>query len=129
MRLLLDTHVWLWYLFNDKRLRRAHRREIEDPRNDLLLSSVSIWEAHMLIERGRLLVEGRPADWLRQALRILPVREAAITFAVAVRSRLLETQHADPMDRFIAATAIELDAALVTCDPQLLACPGLRFVR
>ena len=126
MKVLLDTHVWLWYLLGDPHLSQTHRHLIEDESIELLLSSISVWEAHLLIEKDRLPVTSPPADWIRSALRTLQVREAGVTFAIAVRSRTLALQHQDPADRFIAATALELKAPLLTADERLLACPDLR---
>ena len=126
MKVLLDTHVWLWYLLGDDRLSRAQRRIIEDETTDLVLSSISIWEAHLLIEKNRLPVDESPGVWIERALRTLQVREAGVTFAIALRSRSLALEHQDLADHFIAATAIEMKVALLTADERLLACPDVR---
>jgi PIN domain nuclease of toxin-antitoxin system len=126
MKVVLDTHVWLWYLLGDPHLSQTHRHLIEDESIDLSLSSISIWEAHLLIEKERLPVSDPPDVWIRNALRTLQVREAGVTFAIAVRSRTVALTHQDPGDRFIAATAIELKAPLLTADERLRACPDLR---
>lgn len=124
MKALLDTHVWLWYLLGDKRLARAHRRIIEDNRSSLWLSSVSVWEAHLLIERERISVSKPAAVWIDEALRALALREAPLTFAIAMRSRTL-TLHEDLADRFIAATALEGGMTLLTSDDRLRGCREL----
>lgn len=126
MRALLDTHVWLWHLLDDKRLSAANAEIVADPANDIFLSPVSIWETHLLLERGRLRVQVTPAEWIRTSLRMLPVREAPLTFRIAIRARTLEGQHQDPADRFIAATAIEMKLPLLTCDQRLRDCTELR---
>ena len=126
MKVLLDTHVWLWYLLGEPYLSQTHRNIIDDESNDLLLSSISIWEAHLLIERGRLPVTDPPATWIDKAIRTLHVREAGITFAIAARSRSIMLDHQDPADRFIAATAAEMKAPLLTADARLLTCPDIR---
>ena len=126
MRVVLDTHVWIWYLLGDSRLTDAHRRTIEDQGVELWISAITVWEAHLLIERGRLPVTQPASVWIPLALRTLPVREAAITFAIATRSRALTLMHEDPADRFIAATAVEMKAPLLTSDDRLLACPQLQ---
>lgn len=126
MRLLLDTHIWIWFLLGDPRLSRTHRTLMEDEGNELLLSAISVWEAHMLIEKERLPVTAVPSVWVSQALRSVQVREAGITSAIAVRSRTLALPHPDPADRFIAATAIEMKIPLLTVDERLLAYPELR---
>ena len=126
MKVLLDTHVWLWYLLGDDRLSGAQRHIIEDETTDLVLSSISIWEAHLLIEKNRLPVDEPPGAWIKNALRTLQVREAGVTFAIALRARSLALAHQDPAGRFIAATAVEMNAALLTADERLLACLDVR---
>ena len=74
----------------------------------------SIWEAHLFSEKQRLPVNDAPADWIWNVLQILQVREAGITFAIALRSRALVLFHQDPADRFIGASSIELKASLLT---------------
>jgi len=125
---LLDTHVWLWYLLGDDRLSATQREMITNEKVELWLSPVSIWEAHLLIERERLSVADPPAIWLRKALQLLPVREANLNFAIAVRSRALPFTHQDPADRFIAATAMEMKVPLITADERLRACPELNCI-
>ena len=126
MKVLLDTHVWLWYSLADDRLSQTHRNIIEDENTELFLSPISIWETHLLIEKNRLPVNEAPGVWIQKALRALPVREAGISFAIALRSRSLTVEHQHPADRFIAATAIEMKASLLTADARLLACAEIR---
>jgi len=126
MKVLLDTHVWLWYLLGDPQMSQTHRTLIEDEGTDLYLSSISVWEAHLLIEKQRLPVTDGPREWIAQALRALQVRESGITFGIAMRSRSLALDYQDPADRFIAATAIETKMPLLTVDERLRACPELR---
>ena len=110
----------------DDRLSQTHRNIIEDENTELFLSPISIWETHLLIEKNRLPVNEAPGVWIQKALRALPVREAGISFAIALRSRSLTVEHQDPADRFIAATAIEMKASLLTADERLLACAEIR---
>ena len=128
MRVLLDTHVWLWFLFADSRLAKTHRAIIEDEQSELMLSAISVWELHLLVEKRRIPVND-PKSWLQNAFAILPVSEAPITFAIAQRSRHLPLPHQDPADRFIAATAVEMRIPLMTVDSHLLACTEIQFIR
>lgn len=127
MTALLDTHVWLWYLLADSRLKTAHKAIIEDEQSDLRLSPISVWELHLLIEKKRVPVAN--ADlWLSIAFTVLPVREAPLTFVIAQRSRRMQLPHEDPADRFIAATAAEMNIPLLTVDAVLLRCPEIQCV-
>lgn len=80
----------------------------------------------MLIEKNRLPADEAPSGWIQKALRVLPVREAGISFAIALRSRSLTVAHQDPADRFSAATATELKASLLTANARLAAYGDIR---
>ena len=89
MRLLLDTHIWVWSQLAPHRLTRKVRRALEDSGAELWLSPISVWELLLLIERRRVAVTGDPGLWVQDALRAGPFREAPLTHAVALESRLL----------------------------------------
>ena len=120
MRLLLDTHIWIWSLLEPERLSPRVLAEIESPDNELWLSPISTWELLMLIEKGRLVVDKEPVPWVAEVSRAVALREAALTHEVAVESRLVDLPHQDPADRFLAATARVYDLTLVTADDSLL---------
>ena len=121
MRLLLDTHIWVWSQLAPHRLTRKVRRALEDSGAELWLSPISVWELLLLIERRRVAVTGDPGLWVQDALRAGPFREAPLTHAVALESRRVKLPHRDPADRFLAATARVHDVALVTADARLIA--------
>lgn len=120
MKLLLDTHIWLWALLEPERLTPPVRAALESPENELWLSPISVWEAIVLAERGRLAVSAAPADWVQEMVRAIPRREAPLTHDIAVASRQLSLAHQDPADRFLAATAQVMGLTLVTADERLL---------
>ena len=120
MKLLLDTHIWLWMLLEPERLAAPVAAALGDAGNDLWLSPISVWEAIVLAEKGRLVLDLGPVEGIRDALRALPVREAALTREVALVSRTVDLPHQDPADRFIAATAKVYGLTLVTQDARLL---------
>lgn len=120
MRFLLDTHVWIWGHLHPERVRRDVSDILAAEDNELWLSPVSVWEALLLIERGRIEVDTRPPEWIREALEAAPMREAALNHEVAIRSRTVDLPHRDPADRFLAATAEIYDLTLVTEDERLL---------
>lgn len=128
MRLLLDTHVWLWSLVDAGRLSRRVRGALARSGSELWLSPISLWELLVLAERGRVRLDDEPRRWVREALGRSPVREAALGHEVALRSRDVALSHPDPADRFLVATALVYELTLVTADERLLdarACPTL----
>ncbi|MYA42091.1 MAG: type II toxin-antitoxin system VapC family toxin [Gemmatimonadetes bacterium] len=125
MTLLLDTHVWLWTHLKPERLSARARDAVTDPTNTLALSPVSVWEALLLAERGRVDLLPDPWSWIRMALATRPMRELPLTHQVALRSRSVRLTHDDPADRFIAATAMVHGLTLVTADRTLLDCPDI----
>jgi PIN domain nuclease of toxin-antitoxin system len=125
MRLLLDTHIWLWSLLDPGKLSRRVSATIGDADNELWLSSVSVWEFLTLVRKGRLTIAGDLDQWLREALQRIPLREAPVTHDVAIESQRVELPHWDPADRFIAATSRLLGARLVTADERLIEAKGL----
>lgn len=118
MRLLLDTHIWLWSLSEPGRLGRRVRHELTDRNNELWLSPVSTWEALLLNAKGRIRLRGDLAAWLARATAHL--REAPLTHEVVLAAHQLPLPHPDPADRFLAATAQVLGLTLVTADERLL---------
>ena len=126
MKLLLDTHVWIWSVAVPSRLSRRVTSALTSSRNELWLSPVSVWEALALVEKGSLRVRGSAGEWVESALAAPgALRDAPLTREVALQSRRLPMQHQDPADRFIAATALVYGLTLVTADERLLAVPGL----
>jgi PIN domain nuclease of toxin-antitoxin system len=121
MKLLLDTHIWLWALLDPERLSPAVREALASSENELWLSPISVWEALLLAEHGRVRVDTAPAKWVERMVSALPRREAALTHDIAVASRRLTLSHEDPADRFLAATAMVLGLTLVTADTRLIA--------
>ncbi|MCY3546002.1 MAG: type II toxin-antitoxin system VapC family toxin [Gemmatimonadetes bacterium] len=125
MNLLLDTHVWLWTHLKPERLSARARDAVTDPTNTLALSPVSVWEALLLAQKGRVDLAPDPWSWVRMALATRPMREFPVTHQVALRSRSVRLPHDDPADRFIAATAMVHGLTLVTADRTLLECPDI----
>ncbi|HXM60607.1 MAG TPA: type II toxin-antitoxin system VapC family toxin [Terriglobales bacterium] len=117
MNLLLDTHIWIWSKLDPKRIGKGAARELSNNDNDLWLSPVSVWEALALMQKGRIRVED-PLAWVERAADQL--REAPLTQEIVRTGVALSLPHADPADRFLAATAKVLKLTLVTADQRLL---------
>jgi len=120
LRLLLDTHIWIWSLLEPERLSRRVAQRLEDSANELWLSPISIWETLLLAQRGRIQLDVATTHWIEVVLRDFPVRDATLTREVAIVSREVDLRHQDPADRFIAASAIVYELILVTADERLL---------
>jgi len=120
LKLLLDTHTFLWSLLEPSRLSKPVAAELENPLNELWLSPIVIWELLMLAERGRISLKPDATTWIRRVCQAVPFREAPLTHEVAIQSRAIDLVHQDLADRFLAATALVYDLTLVTSDQRLL---------
>ena len=123
MRLLLDTHVFLWYITADPRLPATFRAAIQDPANEVYLSVVSIWEAVIKYQLGKLPLPDQPADYLprqRDAHRIasLPIDEEVMRHLAK-----LPPLHRDPFDRLLVAQALQHGLTVATVDSEVAAYP------
>ncbi|TYQ29717.1 type II toxin-antitoxin system VapC family toxin [Pseudanabaena sp. UWO310] len=128
MKLLLDTHIWLWYLLADDRLSSELKSLIANPAIEIWLSPISIWETVILAEKRRISLQPNTSKWINLSLQKLETREALLNHEIAILSREIALPHQDPADRFIAATAIFYDLTLATMDGNLTGFAGLKTV-
>jgi PIN domain nuclease of toxin-antitoxin system len=120
MKLLLDTHIWLWSLVDRKRLSSRVIGELGDSGNELWLSPISIWELVTLCQKGRITLDQDVDAWIAHKLSAVPLREAPVTYEVARETGRLRLPQRDPADRFLLATAKVFELTLVTADEHLL---------
>ena len=119
--IVLDTHVWVWWVNGDDRLTETQRAAVEQA-DDLGVSAISCWEVAKLVELGRLALDRPVLDWLRAALAYPGVRLLPLSPEVAVGSTTLPgTFHRDPADQVIVATARVHGCWVVTSDRKILA--------
>lgn len=120
--IVLDTHVWLWWVAEPQRLSRTAREAI-DRTERLGVATISCWEVAMLVEAGRVALDRAIETWIEQALADPRTLSLPLTSAVAVRAALLGRERfaGDPADRIIYATARDAGATLVTRDRALRA--------
>ena len=116
MKLLLDTHVFIWYISGEKRLPESMREAIRDPMNEVYLSVVSLWEAIIKQQIGKLnfpeLAETYlPVQRERHYIESLPLNERAVSNLAK-----LAPVHRDPFDRMLICQAIEHGLSIVTVD-------------
>jgi PIN domain nuclease of toxin-antitoxin system len=126
VRLLLDTHIWLWSHLQPENLAGRVASALLDPENELWLSPISVWELLLLADKGRVAVSTDPSAWVDAALAKAPMIDAPLNREVALRARSVRIAHEDPADRFLAATSEVYDLTLVTADRLLLAGRGYR---
>lgn len=114
MRVLLDTHVLLWWLGGDPRLSSTMRGAVSDPANDILVSAASAWEMSIKSALGRLSMPGDLMEELaRQGMTELPV-----TIQDALAAGALPRHHDDPFDRMLIAQARRHDLVLASVDSR-----------
>ncbi len=122
MKLLLDTHILLWYLEGHPNLPETQRQQIEDRRNQVAVSAVSLWEMTIKIAIGKLeLIDDLATvenTLLQQGIRILPIQTAHLQRLLG-----LPFHHRDPFDRLIIAQALAEEMMLVSDDATFAAYP------
>ena len=116
MRLLLDTHIFLWHVTGDRKLSPHFREKILNPENEVFVSAISLWEAIIKHSIGKLLLPKKPEIYLVE-LRVkhqfssLPLDESSIRHLPG-----LPAYHRDPFDRMLICQAMEYDLTIVTAD-------------
>jgi PIN domain nuclease of toxin-antitoxin system len=123
LKLLLDTHIWIWLLHSPERLGPRTHKELANKANELWVSPVSTWEALLLHRKKRLELSPDFLAWLKQSAP--GFHQAPFTHEIVLAAEYLDL-HADPADRFLAATAQILDLTLVTADQRLLGLPNIK---
>jgi PIN domain nuclease of toxin-antitoxin system len=118
VRVLLDTHVFLWLHTEPERV-GGHLRLVEDRRNELLVSAASSWEIAIKYGLGRLPLPEPPEHYVPERLRIIGARALAIEHSHTLAVAALPPLHRDPFDRLLVAQAGLLDVSILTADPQL----------
>ena len=118
MRLLLDTHVFLWAQDAPKRLGVSFDI-LADPDNDRFLSVASAWEIAIKWSTGKLVLSEPPARYVPSRLSSLAGSPLAVTMEHALAVAELPRLHADPFDRVLVAQAQLLDLTIVTADPAV----------
>lgn len=120
---ILDTHVWLWWLLGDGALKSFERKALDGlaESGEISISWVTIWETEMLERKGRIALEPNIFDWMEIATtpevsKIIPVNTAV----VLAQRKLPKSFHSDPADRLITSTSILTEYPLATYDRRIL---------
>lgn len=128
MKLLLDTHIWLWSTLEPQRITRHVEKALADQANELWLSPVSVGELIVLLRKRRLVLPNDVAAWVAKTIQDLELIEAPLTVEVALAMSSIDFPHGDPADHFLAATAKVFALTLVTADEQLMRLPGIQVL-
>ena len=121
--IVLDTHVWIWWVSNPDRLSSPALKAINSAiaGNSIYISSISVWEIALLHLRKRLKLSIGINEWIAASEKLPFLSFIPVDNSIAVKSVALpEPFHKDPADRIIISTAITLGAALVTKDEKII---------
>lgn len=126
--ILLDTHIWVWWVHGDGALPPETRAAIEFRKPEgIAVSAISCWEVAKLVERGRLQLPMQIHDWMELAITAYGVSIVPLSPAIAIASTMLPGEfHRDPAGQIIVATSRVHDLPLVTCDQKI---PSYAHVR
>ncbi len=129
--ILLDTHIWRWWVSGDANLRPWQRQRIEAERTaGIGISVISCWEMAKAVETKSLVLSMPVGEWIDAALSDPDVRLLPLTPAICVASTQLPPPiHKDPGDQLIIATARELDVGLLTSDGKILTYSHVKLVQ
>jgi PIN domain nuclease of toxin-antitoxin system len=122
LKILLDTHVFLWLHTERKRL-GEHLALVEDPHNERLLSAASSWEIAIKHRLGRLPLPEPPQRYVPSRMRAIGAQGLAIEHRHALAVEALEPLHKDPFDRLLVAQAQALDVTILTADATVAQYP------
>ena len=126
--IVIDTHVWVWWQADPKRLSKRAARALKNAKS-IGIPAICLWEFSMLVQRDRIRIDRSALEWLNDALDVPGVRIVELTPSVAVQStRLPSTFHNDPADRLIVATALNEGAPLISADQKFVDIPGLELI-
>jgi PIN domain nuclease of toxin-antitoxin system len=128
--IVLDTHIWVWWVHEDEQLTQAQREVIMANETDLIgVSVISCWEIAKLVEYGRLELPCSLEEWFEQALSYPGVQLLTLTPEIAIESTQLPGEfHRDPADQIIVATARVYGCPLVTSDDKILSYPHVTTI-
>ena len=125
-RVLLDTHVWIWWSVEaHKHLSRKALETLEQA-EEKWISAISLWELAKLVERGRIAFSIPLLEWMKRSLQEEDISVAPLEPEICVESCSLQGFHRDPADQLIVATARVHSIPLITADERIQKYPGVK---
>ncbi|MFN0166024.1 MAG: type II toxin-antitoxin system VapC family toxin [Bryobacteraceae bacterium] len=119
MRILLDTHIFLWAITDDSRLTNVHRLKYTDEESELYLSVASLWETLIKVGLGRLTLPVQAADYLAKQMEKNRVAVLPIRMTHLAELAKLPPLHRDPFDRMLVAQARAEGMSILSADPGI----------
>lgn len=119
MNYLLDTHIFLWYISGDNRLRSMHRNIIEDTANSVFISSYSIWEIIIKAKLGKLSLPSPVYHFLLEQIKNHEFSVCPNNFSAFQYLEKLPDIHNDPFDRMLICQCLDLEYTFITDDGQI----------
>ena len=123
MKILLDTHIFLWFITNNKRLYEKCYDAISDRDNEIYLSVVSVWEATIKYQLGKLPLPESPEIYLPQQRERHLISSLSISETTIVQLAKLPLLHNDPFDRILLCQSLEHDLIIMTEDKKIISYP------
>ena len=121
MRILLDTHIFLWFISSDSQLSKDVRDAIRNPDNKVYLSAISIWEAIVKYQLGKLPLPEHPETYLPKQRDLHQIASLALNEISVIQLAKLPPLHRDPFDRMLICQALQNGLTIATVDAAIRA--------
>jgi PIN domain nuclease of toxin-antitoxin system len=121
MRILLDTHIFLWFIAGDTQLSTDVRDTIRDPDNEVYLSAISVWEAIVKYQLGKLPLPEHPETYLPKQRNLHQIASLALDESSVIQLAKLPPLHRDPFDRMLICQALQNGLIIATVDTAIRA--------
>ncbi len=126
--ILLDTHIWIWWVTNSPFLKKEFRLRIE--KEDTAINVISFWEVAKAVEKDKLQFNISVEQWLKEAIDVYGTTLIPLDIPIIVEStRLPGKFHKDPADQLIVASARVHDIQLLTADEKILKYPFVKLLK
>jgi PIN domain nuclease of toxin-antitoxin system len=123
MKLLLDTHIFLWFISGDPQLSKEVRDAIRDPDNEVYLSTISVWEVIVKHQLGKLPLPENPEIYLPKQRELHQIASLAFDEMSVTHLAKLPPLHRDPFDRMLICQALQHELTIATVDSLVRAYP------
>lgn len=123
MRILLDTHIFLWFITGDTRLSTDVQNAIRDLENEVFLSAASVWEVIVKYQLGKLPLPENPETYLPKQRSLHQIAALALDESSVARLGQLPPLHRDPFDRMLICQAVQKGLIIATVDAAIRAYP------